>query len=163
MLISKMTNSNGNPLFMGRAIELAEIARDIGEVPVGSVVVKENKIIGEGYNSCIRLSDPSAHAEMIALKNAAKFQRNYRLVDCDLYVTIEPCLMCYGPMIHARIKNLFFGADEPKAGVVKSNPILIDKINLNHKIKFSDGMMRERCACLMQKFFHARRKTKKML
>ena len=154
-----MTNMNGNHLFMERAIELAEIARDIGEVPVGSVVVKENEIIGEGYNSCIRLSDPSAHAEMIALKNAAKFQRNYRLVNCDLYVTIEPCLMCYGAMIHARVKHLFFGADEPKAGVVKSNPISIDKINLNHKIKFSDGMMRERCACLMQKFFQAKRKT----
>ena len=157
-----MTNTNGNPLFMERAIELAEIARDIGEVPVGSVVVRENEIIGEGYNSCIRLSDPSAHAEMIALKNAAKFQRNYRLVDCDLYVTIEPCLMCYGAMIHARVKHLFFGADEPKAGVVKSNPISLDKINLNHKIKFSGGMMRERCGYLMQNFFHARRKTKKM-
>ena len=154
-----MTESNGNPLFMERALELAEIARDIGEVPVGSVVVKENEIIGEGYNSCIRLSDPSAHAEIIALKNAAKFQSNYRLIDCDLYVTIEPCLMCYGAMIHARIKKLFFGADEPKAGVVKSNPISIDKINLNHKIQFSDGMMRERCACLMQNFFHARRKS----
>ena len=159
MPISKMTNLNGNPLFMERAIELAEIARDVGEVPVGSVVVKENEIIGEGYNSCIQLSDPSAHAEMIALKNAAKFMRNYRLVDCDLYVTIEPCLMCFGAMIHARITHLFFGADEPKAGVVKSNPIAIDKINFNHKIKFSDGMMRERCTCLMKNFFQARRKT----
>ena len=154
-----MTESNGNPLFMERALELAEIARDIGEVPVGSVIVKENEIIGEGYNSCIRLSDPSAHAEMIALKNAAKFQSNYRLIDCDLYVTIEPCLMCYGAMTHARIKNLFFGADEPKAGVIKSNPISIDNINLNHKIKFSSGMMRDRCAYLMQNFFRTRRKS----
>ena len=112
--MSKVEEKN---VFMSRAIDLAQIAGASGEVPVGAVVVRDNKIIGEGFNQPILMSDPTAHAEIIAMRNASKNIDNYRLTGCDLYVTLEPCLMCFGAMIHARISNLFFGAAEPKSGI----------------------------------------------
>lgn len=143
--------------FMARALELAHQASTNNEVPVGAVLVKNNQIIGEGYNQPISLSDPTAHAEIIALRSAANSIGNYRLVDTTLYVTLEPCAMCVGAMIHARIQRLVFAASDPKTGAVCSVMNLLDSPIFNHKIQWSQSPYAGESAKLLQAFFQERR------
>ncbi len=142
--------------FMRRAIELAQQAFDLDEVPVGAVVVRDGEILGEGHNAPLAQSDPSAHAEVVALRRAAQKAENYRLPEATLYVTVEPCMMCAGAMIHARVKRLVFGAAEPKAGVVVSHPLLASEF-LNHRIEIAGQVLAEQCSELMSSFFQKRR------
>ena len=143
--------------FMRRAIELAREAEREGEVPVGALVVLDGSIVGEGYNRPIASSDPSAHAEMVALREAAKRVGNYRFEGAWLYVTIEPCMMCCGALVHARVSHLVFGAREPRAGAVVSNAKLLQSAWLNHRPEVTEGVLAQECAYLMQDFFRARR------
>ena len=142
---------------MHEAIRAAERALEIHEVPVGAVVVCQGKIIGRGFNCNIRDSDPTAHAELVALREAAAAVGNHRLGGCDLFVTIEPCAMCAGAMVHARIQRLVYGADDPKGGAVRSVMRLLEHPAMNHRIEVSDGVLGERCSQLLQEFFQARR------
>jgi tRNA(adenine34) deaminase len=144
--------------FMREALLLADQAEQIGEVPVGAVVVKDNKIIGRGYNRPISSHDPTAHAEIVALRDAAKNINNYRLVDCDLYVTIEPCAMCAGAIVHARLRKVFFGATEPKAGALLSTQHFFSAAQLNHKVHFEQGLMEKNCRDKISNFFASKRK-----
>lgn len=145
-------------IYMRRALELAQEAGKQGEVPVGAVVVKDGEVIGEGYNRPISSHDPSAHAEIIALRAAAAAQGNYRLSDCSLYVTIEPCSMCAGAMVHARVKQLVYGANEPRAGVAQSQQKFFTFSWLNHSVQVTPGVMAEESSRLIQDFFRERRK-----
>lgn len=147
--------------FMTRALELAEQAYACGEVPVGAVVVLEGEIIGEGYNQPISAHDPTAHAELVALRAAAQNLANYRLTGADMYVTIEPCTMCTGALMHARIGRLFFGATEPKAGVIESQASLPSLGYWNHQMQCQGGVMAAEASALMQKFFRERRALQK--
>jgi len=142
---------------MHEAIRAAQRALEIDEVPVGAVVVCEGKIIARGFNRNIRDSDPTAHAEVIALREAAAVLGNHRLGSCDLFVTIEPCAMCAGAMVHARIRRLVYGANDPKAGAVHSVMRLLSHPSLNHRIQVQGGILAGRCAELLQEFFRARR------
>ena len=142
--------------FMGRALELADRARSFGEVPVGALVVLGGEIIGEGYNQPIQTNDPTAHAEMVALRNAGDGLNNYRIVNATLYVTIEPCMMCVGAMVHSRISRLVYGADEPKAGAVNTHSLLGADWQ-NHKIEIQAGVRALECGKLMSDFFKQKR------
>ncbi|MCY4323938.1 MAG: tRNA adenosine(34) deaminase TadA, partial [Gammaproteobacteria bacterium] len=142
------------------ALRLAEKARERGEVPVGAVVVAQGEVIGEGFNQPITLQDPSAHAEMLALRAAAKHIGNYRLQGASLYVTIEPCMMCCGAMVHARISRLVFAAREPRAGAVVSNAQLLENRWLNHRVQVVEGVLAEPCGELMRAFFRERRRER---
>ena len=141
---------------MRHALELARCAYDLGEVPVGAVLVKNDEVIGEGYNQPIALKDPTAHAEILAIRNASEKVENYRLPGTTLYVTLEPCAMCVGAIIHSRIERLVFGASEPKAGAVKTHG-LIDLEFLNHHVAWNCGVLQEECGRLMREFFLSRR------
>ncbi|GAA5445455.1 tRNA-specific adenosine deaminase [Microbulbifer sp. NBRC 101763] len=143
--------------FMRRALELAELAAERGEVPVGAVLVQDGKIIGEGSNRPIGNCDPSAHAEIVALRRAAEGKQNYRLPNTTLYVTIEPCTMCFGALVHARVNRLVYGATEPRAGVVESQLKLGEAGFFNHKIAVESGVMAEEAGKLVREFFHGRR------
>ena len=142
---------------MERALTLAQQAADLGEVPVGAVVVANNQVIGEGFNQPIKANDPTAHAEIVAMRNAAAYLENYRLSDCDLYVTIEPCTMCVGAMIHARIRRIIFGAPEPRAGALTSQLKLLDQSHFNHSIDWVGGVLEQPCGALIKNFFKSRR------
>ena len=142
---------------MRRALELAEIAAERGEVPVGAVLVRNGQVIGEGSNRPIGNCDPSAHAEIVALRRAAEQAQNYRLPDSTLYVTIEPCTMCFGAMVHARVARLVYGASEPRAGVVESRLQLGEADFFNHRIAVESGVMADEAAALVREFFRARR------
>ena len=142
---------------MERALTLAQRAQELQEVPVGALVVKDNRILGEGFNSVRRFMDPTSHAECQAIRSASLTERNYRLPGTALYVTIEPCLMCIGAMIHARIDRLVFGAKEPKAGAVVSQLNVLDLPYWNHRIKVESGILEEACSALIQDFFEHRR------
>lgn len=143
--------------FMQQALALAQQASDAGEVPVGALVVQNDKIIGTGFNQTIAGCDPSAHAEVIALRNAACSKANHRLSESTLYVTLEPCLMCCGCLQHARVDRLVFGAREPRTGAVVSiNETLADP-NALHKIAVSEGVLAVECTQLLQRFFQQRR------
>jgi len=143
--------------FMRRALELAELAAERGEVPVGAVLVQDGKVIGEGSNRPIGNCDPSAHAEIVALRRAAEDKQNYRLPNTTLYVTIEPCTMCFGALVHARVGRLVYGASEPRAGVVESQLKLGEAGFFNHKIAVESGVMAEEAGKLVREFFHDRR------
>jgi tRNA(adenine34) deaminase len=143
--------------WMQRALQLAEQAADMDEVPVGAVVVREGLVLGEGYNQVISAADPSAHAEIVALRDAAKKLGNYRLPGATLYVTLEPCTMCAGALIHARISELVFAAREPRAGVVCSTCELLDEPWYNHKVSWQEGVLAAQSSALLQGFFRARR------
>jgi len=147
--------------YMRRALELAKQGEALGEVPVGAVIVKDDQIIGEGFNQPISSCDPTAHAEVVALRDAASRIENYRLSGCTLYVTIEPCTMCAGSLIHARIKRLVFGATEPKSGVVGSNDNTLLLPHFNHSIETVSGVLAEECSAIMSNFFAARRAARK--
>jgi tRNA(adenine34) deaminase len=144
-------------LFMHAALELARQAEQASEVPVGAVVVKDGEIIGRGFNSPIRQCDPSAHAEMMAMRDAARNIGNYRLPDCELFVTLEPCLMCVGAMFHARIARVIYGASDPKTGAAGSVLNLFTEQRLNHHAVVQGGVLAEECGTILSQFFAARR------
>ena len=144
-------------IWMRAALAEAARARALGEVPVGAVVVLEGNLIGAGFNQPIATSDPTAHAEVIALREAAAAVKNYRLTGATLYVTVEPCLMCVGAMVHARIGLVVFGATEPKAGALVSATRAHELPSLNHKLEILGGVLEEECRTEMQKFFKGRR------
>lgn len=143
--------------WMRHALELARQAAQAGEVPVGALVVREGRIIGEGWNRPIGTHDPCAHAEIIALRDAAARVGNYRLPGAVLYVTLEPCTMCAGALVHARISELVFGAREPKAGAVLSQARLLEQPWLNWRVSARGGVLEAECAALLTEFFQARR------
>jgi len=143
--------------WMSKALDLAKSAEKAGEVPVGAVIVRDGQIIGEGYNQPIGSSDPTSHAEIMALRDAAGNEKNYRLPDATLYVTIEPCTMCVGALIHARIGTIVFGAREPRAGALVSNLQLHEQQFYNHRPSISEGILAEECGQLISDFFTARR------
>ena len=142
---------------MQLAIAEARKALDAGEVPVGAVLVLDGAVVGAGFNQPISASDPTAHAEILALRAAAARAGNYRLTGSTMYVTIEPCLMCVGAMVHARVGTVVFGAAEPKAGALVSMTRAHELPNLNHKLQIEAGVLEEECRALMQGFFHTRR------
>jgi tRNA(adenine34) deaminase len=142
---------------MAAALEEARRARDRGEVPVGAVVTLDDEIVGRGFNQPISSSDPTAHAEIVAIREAARLVGNYRLTGATLYVTIEPCLMCVGALVHARIARLVFGALEPKSGAVVSTVRAGDLPGHNHRFEVVAGVREVECGELMQEFFRSRR------
>ena len=146
--------------FMARALELAGLAAEAGEVPVGAVLVHDGEIIAEGRNRPIGDSDPTAHAEIVALREAGRITGNYRLSGATLYVTLEPCAMCVGAMIHARVARLVYGARDPKTGAAGSVFALTETDQLNHRIATEGGLMEEACGELLRQFFRQRRKPK---
>jgi len=144
--------------FMRAALDEARRALEAGEVPVGAIVVLDGQIIGRGFNQPISANDPTAHAEIVALRAASRARGNYRLVGTTLYVTIEPCLMCVGAMVHARVGTLVFGASEPKSGAVVSSCRAHELPSLNHRVEVVGGVLEEDCRAIIQEFFKTRRR-----
>ena len=144
-------------LHMEEALREAAKAQAAGEVPVGAVVVCDGRIVGRGHNRNLVDHDPTAHAEVVALREAGRALGNHRLSECELYVTIEPCPMCAGAMTHARIRRLIYGADDPKAGAVHSVMTVVNAPELNHKMEVTWGVLGGRCSEIMQAFFRERR------
>jgi len=142
---------------MEEAIRAAQRALEMGEVPVGAVVVCDDKVVGRGWNRNLTESDPTAHAEIVALREAGRNVGNHRLGECELFVTIEPCAMCAGGMIHARLKRLIYGGDDPKAGAVHSVLQVLNHPGLNHRMEVRGGVLAGKCAELLQEFFRSRR------
>ncbi len=142
---------------MKRALDLARYAEAAGEVPVGALVVLNDEVIGEGWNQPIVSYDPTAHAEMVAMRAAAARMKNYRLTGATLYVTLEPCAMCAGAMVHARIARVVYGAADPKAGAAGSVFNLLESTALNHQAQVTGGVLAEECGAVLRKFFEARR------
>ncbi|HET6461001.1 MAG TPA: tRNA adenosine(34) deaminase TadA [Syntrophales bacterium] len=145
--------------FMTLALEQAFLALQKGEVPVGAVITLGGKILAMSHNSCISINDPSAHAEILSIREAARKLGNYRLIDTTLYVTLEPCIMCAGAIVHARIRRLVFGANDPKSGCVVSLYRLLRDKRLNHTVEVTGGVKREACAEILSRFFHEKRIT----
>lgn len=143
--------------WMSEALALAREAEKTGEVPVGAVVVRDGEIIGRGANRSLADHDPTGHAEMLALRQAGHALKNYRLEGCELFVTIEPCAMCAGALVHARVGRLIYGADDPKAGAVHSALQVVNHPQLNHKMQVTGGVLGQECSELLQSFFRARR------
>ncbi|HKS12516.1 MAG TPA: tRNA adenosine(34) deaminase TadA [Pseudomonas sp.] len=143
--------------FMRMALELAAEGATLGEVPVGAVLVQHGQVIGRGFNCPISGSDPSAHAEMVAIRAAAQAVSNYRLPGSTLYVTLEPCSMCAGLIVHSRVSRVVYGALEPKAGVVQSQGQFFEQGFLNHRVMFEGGVLAEECGRILSEFFKARR------
>ena len=143
--------------YMGEAMRLAELSASIGEVPVGAVVVLDDVIVGRGFNRPIAATDPTAHAEVVALRQAAAYLRNYRLTGAELYVTVEPCTMCAGALVHARIARLVFGTREPRAGAVVSAAQVLASPQFNHRVAVVEGVLADQAQRLMQEFFRERR------
>jgi tRNA(adenine34) deaminase len=149
--------------WMNRALELAEIAEKSDEVPVGAIVVCEGEIVGRGWNQSIGLHDPSAHAEMMAVREAGRVLSNYRLIDCTLYVTLEPCPMCAGLLVHSRLKQVVFGATDAKTGAAGSVMNLLEHEKMNHQLKVIGGVMAQECGDKLSAFFKRRRLEKKQV
>ena len=152
-------DSGADTAFMQLALEQARHAWDLGEVPVGAVVVKDGVVIATGYNQPIGRHDPTAHAEIQALRAAAEKLGNYRLPGCELYVTLEPCVMCSGAMLHARLSRVVFGASDPKTGACGSVLNLFEQTALNHQTAISGGVMAEECGAFLKRFFVERRRA----
>jgi tRNA(adenine34) deaminase len=148
---------SSDQFFMSEALAMAQKASVKGEVPVGAVVVAGGRVVGRGFNQPIISCDPSAHAEIIALRDAAKNLNNYRLAGCSLYVTIEPCAMCVGALVHARIERVVFGATEPRAGALASQMKMMDLSHFNHRFDWEGGVLERECGTLMKQFFRTRR------
>jgi tRNA(adenine34) deaminase len=144
-------------LWMEEALREAQRALALGEVPVGAIVVHQGNIVGRGCNRPLSANDPTAHAEILALREAGQAIGNYRLLDCDLYVTVEPCAMCAGAITHARIRRLIYGAEDAKAGAVHSMLQVLNHPKLNHTVEVSSGVLAARCMDLLQTFFRDRR------
>ncbi len=157
MTDDERTTTASDELWMEEALRAAQRALDAGEVPVGAIVVSQGRIVGRGWNRNITDSDPSAHAEILALRDAGKNAGNHRLGDCELFVTIEPCAMCAGAMIHARLKRLIYGADDPKAGAIHSVMQVMNHPQLTHRMEVRGGVLAGRSAGLLQEFFRRRR------
>jgi|TARA_B110000908_G_scaffold50836_1_gene62063 tRNA(adenine34) deaminase len=155
------TTLNTDTFFMSRALELAQRAAEHSEVPVGAVIVYQGNIVGEGFNQPISTCDPTAHAEIVAMREACATLNNYRLTGCELYVTIEPCTMCVGAMVHARIKRIVFGALEPRAGALQSQFQLMENSPYNHSIVWDGGVLAEQCGATLADFFRQKRTIKK--
>jgi tRNA(adenine34) deaminase len=147
--------------WMRHALQRAERAREQGEVPVGAVIIANNELIGEGWNRPISLNDPTAHAEICALREAAGHLSNYRITGATLYVTLEPCVMCSGALIHARVARVVYGATDPKAGAAGSVFEVLGTDRLNHRIEVSGGILAEECSRLLGDFFRERRQLRK--
>jgi len=143
--------------FMQHAYDLALHAEHIGEVPIGAVIVKDQKIIGKGFNQSITTNDPTAHAEIVAMRAAGQSLKNYRLADCTLYVTLEPCAMCAYAMIHARIKRLVYSCVDPRTGAAGGIIDLLNMPHWNHQVNSENGPMEAECRHLLQEFFRKRR------
>jgi tRNA(adenine34) deaminase len=152
-----MVSPDADELWMQEALRCAQRALDAGEVPVGAVVVCGDKIVGRGWNRNISDSDPTAHAEVMALRSAGAAVGNHRLGECDLFATIEPCAMCAGALVHARIRRLVYGADDPKAGAVHSVMHVLNHPGLNHHMEVRGGVLGGRCAEIVQEFFRNKR------
>jgi tRNA(adenine34) deaminase len=148
---------NPHATYMHAALDLARAAARAGEVPVGAVVVLNGEIIGRGHNQPIGAHDPTAHAEIVALRDAAARAGNYRLIGATLYVTVEPCLMCVGALVHARVGTLVYGAAEPKAGAIESSQSAHEHPALNHRFEVVSGVLAADAAAIMREFFAARR------
>jgi tRNA(adenine34) deaminase len=151
------TASISDELWMEEALRMAQRALEAGEVPIGAVVVCKSEIIGRGWNRNLTDDDPTAHAEMVALRDAGAKLGNHRLTDCELFATIEPCAMCGGALIHARIKRLVYGAEDPKAGAVHSVMQVVNHPKLNHQLEVRGGVLAGRSSELLQTFFRRRR------
>lgn len=147
--------------YMRHALELASQSQAAGEVPVGAMVVKDGEIVGRGFNAPISRHDPSAHAEMMALRDAAQRLGNYRLVGCELFVTLEPCLMCAGAIMHARIARVVYGASDPKTGACGSVLDVFAERRLNHHTEVTGGVLAGECGALLSNFFALRRAQQK--
>ena len=143
--------------YMRRALELARHAEEAGEVPVGALVVLNDEIIGEGWNQPIVTHDPTAHAEIVALRAAAVRMKNYRIPDAVLYVTLEPCAMCAGAMVHARVARVVYGAADPKSGAAGSVFNLLESSTLNHRAQITRGVLAQECGDILRRFFESRR------
>ena len=157
--LSPATSLEADANFMRRALREAQKADSQGEVPVGAVVVQGEKVIARGHNRPLGLSDPSAHAEVLALRRAAKKLGNYRLKGCDLYVTIEPCAMCAGAIIQARLRRVVYGTPDSKAGACGSALAVLNHPKVNHRVEVVSGVLGEECAEMLRKFFRKRRKN----
>lgn len=150
-------NEMSDELYMEQALREAVRAQALGEVPVGAVVVCDGRVIGRGCNRNITDSDPAAHAEIVALREAGRAVANHRLPECEMFVTIEPCAMCAGALVHARLKRLVYGADDPKAGAVHTVISIVNHPQLNHQMEVTGGVLAARCQDLLQDFFRSRR------
>lgn len=149
-------------IWMRRALELAKHAESLGEIPVGAVIVDEhNQIIGEGYNQSIINHNPTAHAEIIAIEQAGQYKKNYRLVNTTLYVTLEPCIMCAGAIIHSRIKRVVYGASDFKTGAAGSYIDILSRTGINHYAQIISGVLADECSSMLSAFFQKRRQQKK--
>lgn len=146
--------------YMNQALSMANIAFDADEVPVGAIVVKNGIVIGKGYNKVITNSSVSSHAEILAINNASKALKNYRLKSCELYVTLEPCHMCAKAILDSRIDYLYFGANEPKTGAIESIDKFLNRDDLNHKVICSGGHLKDQSSNLLRKFFQSKRKNR---
>ncbi|WP_294882362.1 tRNA adenosine(34) deaminase TadA [uncultured Gilliamella sp.] len=149
-------------IWMRHALELAKCAESIGEIPVGAVIVDENgQLIGEGFNQSIIKHNPTAHAEIMAIEQAGRFLHNYRLVNTTLYVTLEPCIMCAGAIIHSRIKRVVYGASDYKTGAVGSYINILSRTGINHFAQITSGVLASECSSMLSNFFKKRRLEKK--
>ena len=148
---------DSDEIWMLEALREARRALETGEVPVGAVVVRQGKIVGRGFNRNLSDSDPTAHAEIVALREAAAAIGNHRMGDCELFATIEPCAMCAGALVHARLRRLIYGADDPKAGAVHSVMRVLNHPCLNHRIEVRSGVLAGHCSEILQEFFRSRR------
>lgn len=166
MITSKTTDDTAvfspeDTHFMRLAIAQAKLAEQHNEIPVGAVIVHNNEVIAEGFNQSIMLNDPSAHAEMVAIRAAGQTLKNYRMLDCTLYVTLEPCLMCSGLLIHSRIKRLVYASQDYKTGAAGSAFSLINHEKHNHQIAVAGGLLAGECSAMLSAFFKRRRNEKK--
>lgn len=146
--------------FMLKALEQAKIAYKKNEVPIGAVIVKDGKVIAEGYNKREKKQNALFHAEIVAINKACKKLKSWRLDDCDIYITLEPCLMCFGAILNARLKNSYFGAYDKSGGSISANNELLNKSILNHKLNVEGGILKEECADILSTFFEEKRKLK---
>ncbi|OHT22422.1 tRNA-specific adenosine deaminase [Providencia stuartii] len=156
-----MTQAEIDEYWMKRALELAKNAQDAGEIPVGALLVKNNQLVASGWNCSIENHDPTAHAEIMALKQGGQALSNYRLLDTTLYVTLEPCIMCAGAMIHSRISRLVYGAKDFKTGACGSFINIMERPGLNHYLEVTGGVLEESCSTMLSAFFKMRRAQKK--
>src|SRR5215469_1522075 len=154
---AELRRSTDDAAWMRLALEQARIAAEAGEVPVGALVTKDGEIVGQGHNRNLLDNDPSAHAEIVALRDAAKRLGNHRLGGCIVYATIEPCAMCAGALIHARVARLVYGASDPKAGAAGSVLQVLNHPELNHKMEVTPGVLAEKCSEILQDFFRRKR------
>lgn len=148
--------------YLQLALEEAQAGARAGEVPVGAVVVANGEVLARAHNQPVALQDPTAHAEILALRQAAHVRGNYRLPDVDLYVTLEPCAMCAGALVQARVRRLVYGVDDPKAGAVRSCARLLEAPYLNHRVEVRAGVLADACAALLEKFFAERRADERL-